>query len=188
MKLQLDGNTGTRKVKTPAQINKAISNRAYREEHKDELRVKRLARDAANKPMIKATNKNWYDRTKEKELLEQEDSPLVTLKSISRLIGVKEVAVRTLRDSPTYDMPKPKMARCDGTDLYCRDEIEEWLPFIQEAVAFFPNKKKLIKISGPALQNVTFMKNNLEVIKYCDEIRRKQLLDGRLTNGRKDFN
>jgi hypothetical protein len=119
---------------------------------------------------------------------EEESSQLITLKSISRLVGVKEAAIKTLRDNPTYDMPSPKMARCDGTDLYCRDEIEEWLPFIQEAVAFFPNKKKLIKISGMALQNVTFMKNNLEVIRYCDEIRRKQLLDGRLTNGRKDFN
>ena len=187
MKLQLDGSTRTRKVKTQAQINKAISNRAYREEHKDDLRLKRLARDAVNKPMIKATNKNWYERTKEKELLEQEDSPLVTLKSISRLVGVKEIVIKTLRDNPTYNMPKPKMARCDGTDLYCRDEIEEWLPFIQEAVAFFPNRKKLIRIRGVALQNVTFMKNNLAVIKYCDEIRRKELLDGRITNGRKDF-
>jgi hypothetical protein len=114
---------------------------------------------------------------------EEESSQLITLKSISRLVGVKEAVIKTLRDNPTYDMPKPKMARCDGTDLYCRDEIEEWLPFIQEAVAFFPNKKKLIKISGTALQNVIFMKNNLEVIKYCDEIRRKQLLDGRINNG-----
>ena len=62
-----------------------------------------------------------------------------------------------------------------------------WLPFMQEAVAFFPNRKKLIRIRGVALQNVTFMKNNLAVIKYCDEIRRKELLDGRITNGRKDF-
>jgi hypothetical protein len=114
---------------------------------------------------------------------EEESSQLITLKSISRLVGVKEAAIKTLRDNPTYDMPRPKMARCDGTDLYCRDEIEEWLPFIQEAVAFFPNKKKLIKISGTALQNVMFMKNNLEVIRYCDEIRRKQLLDGRINNG-----
>ena len=187
MKLQLDGSTGTRKVKTQAQINKAISNKAYREDHRDELRLKRLARDGGNKVKIKATNKKWYTNNKEKELLEQEDSPLITLKSISRLVGVKEIVIKTLRDNPTYNMPKPKMARCDGTDLYCRDEIEEWLPFIQEAVAFFPNRKKLIKISGTALQNVTFMKNNLEVIKYCDEIRRKQLLDGRITNGRKDF-
>jgi hypothetical protein len=118
-----------------------------------------------------------------KEEEEEESSQLITLKSISRLVGVKEAVIKTLRDNPTYDMPKPKMARCDGTDLYCRDEIEEWLPFIQEAVAFFPNKKKLIKISGTALQNVMFMKNNLEVIKYCDEIRRKQLLDGRTNNG-----
>jgi hypothetical protein len=118
---------------------------------------------------------------------EEESSQLITLKSISRLIGVKEAVVRALRDTPTYNMPKPKMARCDGTDLYCRDEIEEWLPFIQEAVAFFPNKKKLIKISGTALINIAFIKNNLKVIKYCDEIRRKELLDGRITNGRKDF-
>lgn len=118
---------------------------------------------------------------------EEESSQLITLKSISRLIGVKEAVVRALRDTPTYNMPKPKMARCDGTDLYCRDEIEEWLPFIQEAVAFFPNKKKLIKISGTALINISFIKNNLKVIKYCDEIRRKELLDGRITNGRKDF-
>jgi hypothetical protein len=118
---------------------------------------------------------------------EEESSQLITLKSISRLIGVKEAVVKTLRDTPIYNMPSPKMARCDGTDLYCRDEIEEWLPFIQEAVAFFPNKKKLIKISGTALVNIAFMKNNLKVIKYCDEIRRKELLDGRTTNGRKDF-
>jgi len=118
---------------------------------------------------------------------EEESSQLITLKSISRLIGVKEAVVKTLRDTPIYNMPSPKMARCDGTDLYCRDEIEEWLPFIQEAVAFFPNKKKLIKISGTALVNIAFMKNNLKVIKYCDEIRRKELLDGRITNGRKDF-
>ncbi len=187
MKLQLDGSTGTRKVKTPAQIIKAISNKAYREEHKDDLRLKRLARDGGNKVKIKATNKKWYTNNKEKEVLEQEDSPLITLKSISRLVGVKEAVIKTLRDNHPYNMPKPKMARCDGSDLYCRDEIEEWLPFIQEAVAFFPNRKKLIKISGTALQNVTFMKNNLAVIKYCDEIRRKQLLDGRVTNGRKDF-
>lgn len=140
MKLQLDGNTGTRKVKTSKQINK-----------------------------------------------EEESSQLITLKSISRLVGVKEAVIKTLRDTPNYNMPRPKMARCDGTDLYCRDEIEEWLPFIQEAVAFFPNKKKLIKISGTALVNIAFIRNNLEVIKYCDEIRRKQLLDGRITNGRKDF-
>jgi hypothetical protein len=187
MKLQLDGSTGVLKVKTDAQINKAISNRAYREEHKDDLRLKRLARDAVNKPMIKETNKKWYTNNKEKELLEQEDSPLITLKSISRLVGVKEAVIKTLRDNPTYNMPSPKMARCDGTDLYCRDEIEEWLPFMQEAVAFFPNRKRLIKISGTALVNIAFIKNNLEVIRYCDEIRRKQLLDGRITNGRKDF-
>jgi hypothetical protein len=187
MKLQLDGSTGTRKVKTQAQIIKAISNKAYREEHKDDLRLKRLARDGGNKVKIKATNKKWYTNNKEKELLEQEDSPLITLKSISRLVGVKEIVIKTLRDNPTYNMPRPKMARCDGTDLYCRDEIEEWLPFIQEAVAFFPNKKKLIKISGTALVNIAFIRNNLAVIKYCDEIRRKQLLDGRITNGRKDF-
>ena len=114
---------------------------------------------------------------------EEESSQLITLKSISRLVGVKEAVIKTLRDTPNYNMPRPKMARCDGTDLYCRDEIEEWLPFIQEAVAFFPNKKKLIKISGTALVNIAFIRNNLEVIKYCDEIRRKQLLDGRITNG-----
>ena len=147
MKLQLDGSTGTRKVKTPAQIIKAISNKAYREEHKDDLRLKRLARDGGNKVKIKATNKKWYTNNKEKELLEQEDSPLITLKSISRLVGVKEAVIKTLRDNHPYNMPKPKMARCDGSDLYCRDEIEEWLPFIQEAVAFFPNRKNFIYIN-----------------------------------------
>jgi hypothetical protein len=126
-------------------------------------------------------------KVKEKELLEQENSPLITLKYISRLVGVKEAVMKTLRDKDSYNMPKPKMVRCDGTDLYCRDEIEEWLPFIQEVVAFFPNKKKLIQISGTALVNINFIRNNLEVIKYCDEIRRKQLLDGRISNGRLRF-
>ena len=69
MKLQLDGSTGTLKVKTQAQINKAISNKAYRDEHKHELRLKRLARDGGNKLKIKATNKKWYTNNNEKELL-----------------------------------------------------------------------------------------------------------------------
>ena len=126
-------------------------------------------------------------KVKEKELLEQENSPLITLKCISRLVGVKEAVIKTLKDKPSYKMPKPRMVHCDGTDLYCRDEIEEWLPFIQEVVAYFPNKKKLIQISGNALVNINFIRNNLEIIKYCDEIRRKQLLDGRINNGRKNF-
>jgi hypothetical protein len=41
-------------------------------------------------------------------------------------------------------------------------------------VAFYSPKKKPIKLTGAAVHIVNFMRNNAEIIKYCDEIRRNK--------------
>jgi Tfp pilus assembly protein PilZ len=69
----------------------------------------------------------------------------------------------------------------DGTVLYNRAAIMEWMPYIREASAFI-GKGKPIKIGGMALQIVHFMHKSKEMKLYCDELRRKQT-DGRSNNG-----
>lgn len=162
--------------KTEDQIKKALRNKEYREKNKEELKIKRVARRKANDTAEKAARREWYHKNKKKqeeEILE-DGSYLITLKQIGRMIGVKEDLATKISKTESYKMPKAKMARCDGTSLYCRDEIEEWLPYVREVVAFHSPRKKPIKLTGAAVQIVNFMRNNVEIIKYCDEIRRKK--------------
>ena len=162
--------------KTEDQIKKALRNKEYREKNKEELKIKRVARRKANDTAEKAARRDWYHKNKKKqeeEILE-DGSYLITLKQIGRMIGVKEDLATKISKTESYKMPKPKMARCDGTSLYCRDEIEEWLPYVREVVAFHSPRKKPIKLTGAAVHIVNFMRNNVEIIKYCDEIRRKK--------------
>jgi len=161
------------KSKTEAQIKKAIKNKEYREKNKEALDAKRKANRAANDTAERAYRREWYHKNKQKQEMLEDGSYLVTTKQIARMIGVKETMMETIKQTEAYQMPKSKMARCDGTFLYCRDEIEEWLPFVREVVAFQSPKKKPIVLKGAAVHIVNFVRNNAEVIKYCDEIRRK---------------
>ena len=161
------------KSKTEAQIKKAIRNREYREKNKVDLEAKRIAKRLANDTEEKASRREWYHKNKKKQELLEDGSYLITLKQVGRMIGVKENMATKISLTESYKMPKPKMARCDGTSLYCRDEVEEWLPYVREVVAFYSPKKKPIKLTGAAVHIVNFMRNNAEIIKYCDEIRRK---------------
>ena len=160
--------------KTEEQIKKALRNKEYRERNREELKVKRIARCKANDTAEKAARREWYHNNKKKQETLEDGSYLITLKQIGRMIGVKENVATKISQTESYKMPKAKMARCDGTSLYCRDEIEEWLPYVREVVAFYSPKKKPIKLTGAAVHIVNFMRNNAEIIKYCDEIRRKK--------------
>jgi hypothetical protein len=160
-------------MKTEEQIKKALRNREYREKNKEILRLKRVAKFEANEEKHRSEKLAWYYKNKEKQLQEEESSPMMTLKSVARLIGVRENVAQKISKTESYKMPKPKMARCDGSDLYCRMEIEEWMPFIREVVAFYSTKRKLIKLTGAAVHIVNFMQNNKAVISHCEDERKR---------------
>lgn len=73
----------------------------------------------------------------------------------------------------------------DGSKIFNKKEIDGWLPYIVELLAFDPSshKKSRVTISGNAILIIEFMRRNIKVERYCDEIRRKQLIDGRINNG-----
>jgi hypothetical protein len=107
----------------------------------------------------------------------------ITKKEIAQLIGINLIPLEKILKDPKYCAPTHIATHFDGTVLFNRAEIMEWMPYVREACAFIPKGKK-IKITGMAAQIVQFMRKNKKVIAYCDEIRRKQL-DGRATNGQR---
>ena len=153
------------------QLKKAAQNRSYRELNKETLRLKRIIKEKNEevKLSIKNTNRDWYLRKKEKEEREEAASLLMTPKAIARLIGVKENMMRKIILTDSYKMPKAKMTLVDGSKLYCREEINEWIPFIREAVVFYSAKKKIIVLTGAAAHIVNFMRENAAVMKHCEK-------------------
>jgi hypothetical protein len=105
----------------------------------------------------------------------------ITKKEMTKLVGVKILTLEKILKDKKYCAPKHTGMHFDGTVLYNRAEVMDWLPYIREASAFI-GKGKLIKITGMAAQIVEFMHKNKEVELFCNELRRKEI-DGRINNG-----
>jgi hypothetical protein len=105
----------------------------------------------------------------------------ITKKEIMALIGIKALMLDKIVKDPRYCMPKHVATYIDGSILYNRAEIMDWLPYIREVCAFM-YKRPPIKLTGMAAQIVQFMHRSKDMELYCDELRRKQL-DGRINNG-----
>jgi len=102
-------------------------------------------------------------------------------KEVAKLVGVKILTLERILKDKKYNAPKHIGMHFDGTVLYNRAAIMEWLPYIREASAFI-GKGKPIKITGMAAQIVEFMHRNKKVELFCNELRRNKT-DGRLNNG-----
>jgi hypothetical protein len=103
-------------------------------------------------------------------------------KEVAKLVGVKILTLEKILKDKKYCAPKHTGVHFDGTVLYNREAIMEWLPYIREASAFI-GKGKPIKIGGVAKQIVEFMHKSKEMEVYCDALRRNKT-DGRLNNAR----
>ena len=104
----------------------------------------------------------------------------ITKKEILTLIGIKALTLDKIVKDARYCMPKHTSIHMDGTVLYNRAEIMDWLPYIREVCAFM-YKRPPIKITGMAAQVVQFMHRSKDMELYCDESRRR-MMDGR-SNG-----
>jgi hypothetical protein len=105
----------------------------------------------------------------------------ITKKEILTLIGIKALTLDKIVKDARYCMPKHTSIHMDGTVLYNRAEIMDWLPYIREVCAFM-YKRPVIKITGMAAQIVQFMHKSKEMELYCNDSRRR-MMDGRSKNG-----
>ena len=105
----------------------------------------------------------------------------ITKKEVAKLVGVKILTLEKILKDKKYCAPSHIGMHFDGTVLYNRVAIMEWLPYIREASAFI-GKGKPIKITGMAAQIVEFMHRSQKMELFCNELRRKEI-DGRSNNG-----
>ena len=105
----------------------------------------------------------------------------ITKKEIAKLVGVKMMTIEKILKDKKYGAPKHTNVHFDGTVLYNRAEIMDWIHYIRKVSAFI-GKGRPIKITGMAAQIVQFMHRSKEMELFCDDIRRKKM-DGRSSNG-----
>ena len=105
----------------------------------------------------------------------------ITKKEIAKLVGVKMMTIEKILKDKKYGAPKHTGVHFDGTVLYNRVAIMEWIPYIREVSAFI-GKGRPIKITGVAAQIVEFMHRSQKMELFCDELRRKKM-DGRSSSG-----
>jgi hypothetical protein len=130
--------------------------------------------------------KRALTRTKSVETLRAEkDDNAYNMAELAKIIGITYSKLRSkIAVNPRYMMPKHMYIMMDGSKVYNKAEIDEWLPYIIDLLAFDPcsNKKNRITLSGNAILTINFLRKNKKVVKYCDDIRLKQITDDRINN------
>jgi len=116
--------------------------------------------------------KRKMDRLKANVVIPPVPQKSITKKEIMALIGIKALMLDKIVKDPKYCMPKHAATHIDGTILFNRAEIMDWLPYIREVCAFM-YKRPPIKLTGMAAQIVRFMHRSKDMELYCNEIRRR---------------
>jgi len=111
-------------------------------------------------------------RIAESSILPSVPQKSITKKEIMALIGIKALMLDKIVKDPRYCMPKHVATHIDGSILFNRAEIMDWLPYIREVCAFM-YKRPPIKLTGMAAQIVQFMHRSKDMELYCDELRRR---------------
>lgn len=104
------------------------------------------------------------------------DNGAYTMIDIAKMVGITYERLRSrVAKDKRYMMPAYMYTRLDGSKLYNKKEIDDWLPYIVDLLAFDPSshKKARITLSGDAVHIVNFMRKNKKIIKHCDEERTK---------------
>lgn len=102
------------------------------------------------------------------------DNGAYTMIDIAKMIGITYERLRSrVAKDKRYMMPAHMYTRLDGSKLYNKKEIDDWLPYIVDLLAFDPaaHKKARITLSGDAVHIVKFMRKNKKITKHCDKER-----------------
>jgi predicted DNA-binding transcriptional regulator AlpA len=142
------------------------------EERKEKQRLRMLEYYHKNKKYINERVRA-KQRAKKLNIVVTVSQKNITKKEIMSLIGVTALVLDKILKDKKYSAPKQVATHIDGTVLYNRDEIMEWLPYARESCAFM-KKPKPIKLTGMAAQIVEVMRKNKEIELYCNEIRQRR--------------
>jgi predicted DNA-binding transcriptional regulator AlpA len=144
------------------------------EERKEKQRLRMLDYYHKNKKAInrRVVAKRKADKLKELNVVVKINQKNITKKEIMSLIGVTALVLDKILKDKKYSAPKQVATHIDGTVLFNRAEVMEWLPYAREACAFI-KKPKPIKLTGMSAQIVEFMRKNKEIELYCNKLRRK---------------
>lgn len=147
------------------------------EERKEKQRIRMLEYYHNNKKAInrRVVAKRKADKLKELNVVVKINQKNITKKEIMSLIGVTSLVLDKILKDKKYLAPRQVATHIDGTVLFNRAEVMEWLPYARESCAFM-KKPKPIKLTGMAVQIVQFMRKNKEIELYCNESRRKKLI------------
>jgi len=137
--------------------NRRLHNQRYREENRASINARVRA-------------KKLRERIGKMPEIDQQIN--ITKKEIAKLIGVKMLTLEKILKDKKYSAPKHTELHFDGTVLFNRSEIMEWMPYVREASAFI-KKGKPIVLSGMSAQIVQFMRKNKKVELFCNELRRR---------------
>ena len=145
------------------------------EERKEKQRLRMLEYYHNNKKAInrRVVAKRKADKLKELNVVVKINQKNITKKEIMILIGVTALVLDKILKDKKYSAPRQVATHIDGTVLFNRAEVMEWLPYAREACAFI-KKPKPIKLTGMAASIVHFMHRNKETELICNEIRRKK--------------
>ena len=143
-----------------------LHNQRYREENRESINARVRARKL---------------KKRIGEMPEINEQINITKKEIAKLIGVKMLILEKILKDKKYSAPKHTETHFDGTVLFNRAEVMEWMPYAREVSAFI-KKTKPIVLSGMSDQIVQYMHKNKKVELFCNELRRKQM-DKRINNG-----
>jgi hypothetical protein len=107
------------------------------------------------------------------EVVVVDESKTYTLIDIAKLLHITPYRVQTIvMTNKRYKMPNHMYIRLDGSAIYSKELIDDWVEYANSLLAFLGKKGAKIKIGGAALQIVEFMRKNKKVIEYCDALRR----------------
>ena len=159
-------------------------NKAYREANKEKMKVKWDLDNAAKREKKLIDNAQGLKELAEKYAPKRTRAMEVqytTRTEIAKRLGVKPSYIEGISKKEKYRMPKHK--ETNGVIcLYCRKEIEEWMPFAQDMLAFhrlgekLPSKRSMYKFKEGSMAHglITFMQNNVKLHLRNIAVRREQ--------------
>jgi len=154
-----------------------ISKISYRENRKKISEAQKVRRAEAKKEL--ALSKQKYALTLPPlKPVPYDNAKAYAFKDIAKLIGVTSTQLIRVRDTLTYKMPPHMYIRLDGTVIYEKKVIDEWVPYVKELLAFYnidargKKRKKGFTITGNALMTILLRRKNKKVTAHCDKERR----------------
>ena len=171
----------------------ADSKRKGAEKRKVQAKEERAAYYQVNKEHMNAKSKEYHRKAREKIAAEKaaginvpptahaprvrkvmnQPANMTTLKDEAKKMGIATVHLRTIQKDARFNMPKSKMLRIDGMELFDIYEMAAWQQqyrevLAQETISGASKNKKGITLSKDVILITAWLQASKHVTKYCN--------------------